>query len=579
MESVSRSLYLKWRSQTFDDVIAQEHVTRTLKNAVKLGQVSHAYLFCGPRGTGKTSTARILAKAVNCESEADDKPCNKCRSCISISQGRAMDLIEIDAASNRGIDDVRELREKVRFLPAEAKRKVYIIDEVHMMTSEAFNALLKTLEEPPERAMFILATTEAHKVPPTIVSRCQRFDFRPIPLRATVDRLQHICQAESLNISTETLELIARHATGSLRDAVSLLDQLAVYNDGVITPDTAYAILGATTIERVEQFVDALAKRDMAEGIHMVNEVVNDGADLRQFNKEVVDYLRDLLLLKASPRETTNIDLSPEALSRLRSRAEMLSLEEIFRLINIFSGNDVALKMGRYAQLPLEMGVVDFVLGGSGTARRDSSTVSAAARTETRTPVKRDSAPPRLQVVPPPPAQPIRAEASPASEAGNTEPSKGGETPKTRQETVHTAPAEAETEQDQAIDLDPELARAVDLWPRILEDIRPLNRSVEALLKDCAPVAMEGSFLVLGFQYEFHKTKIEDIRNRSIVESVASKVMGGKCNIKCVLAVKGGGTEQKSPRQQREEVRNDPRVKAAMNIFNAKIVDGQSTTE
>lgn len=579
MESGSRSLYLKWRSQNFEDVIAQDHVTRTLKNAIKLGQVSHAYLFCGPRGTGKTSTARILAKAVNCESESEDKPCNKCRSCVSISQGRAMDLIEIDAASNRGIDDVRDLREKVRFMPAEAKRKVYIIDEVHMMTSEAFNALLKTLEEPPERAMFILATTEAHKVPPTIVSRCQRFDFRPIPLRAIVDRLEHICQAESLNIAAATLELIARHATGSLRDAVSLLDQLAVYNDGVITPETASAILGATTIERVEQFVNALAQRDMAGGIRVVNDVVNDGSDLRQFNREIVDYLRDLMLLKAAPRETGYFDLRQEAVARRHSTGELLSLEDVFRLISIFSGSDIALKSGRYAQLPLEMGVVDFVLGSNSSTRREIAPVVAIPRAEPRPPAKRDSAPPKLQVVPPQPGQ-ARPEATRTSNnSPEADSSKDADAPKSRQQAAATVPEAAEMQVDHQEDLDPELARVVDLWPRILEDIRPLNRSVEALLKDCAPVGMEGSFLVLGFQFEFHKTKIEDARNRSIVESVASKVIGGKCHIKCVLAPKGDGAGHKSPRQHREAARNDPRVKAAINIFNAKIVDGQSTPD
>src|SRR5512133_2025228 len=222
----SRSLYHRWRSRSFSEVVGQDHVTRTLRNAVATGRIVHAYLFCGPRGTGKTSTARILAKAVNCLDPQDGEPCNRCASCVTVTEGRAMDLIELDAASNRGIDDARELRDKIRFSPSESRYKVYIIDEAHMLTSEASNALLKTLEEPPEHAILILATTESHKILATISSRCQRFDFRRIPMQAIVAQLEMICSAEGLSPADGVLDRVARMARGSLRDAESLLDQL-----------------------------------------------------------------------------------------------------------------------------------------------------------------------------------------------------------------------------------------------------------------------------------------------------------------------------------------------------------------
>src|SRR5512146_1107294 len=256
--SDARSLYHRWRSRSFSEVMAQEHVTRTLRNAVASGRIVHAYLFCGPRGTGKTSTARILAKAVNCLDPQDGEPCNRCASCVAVNGGRAIDLIEIDAASNRGIDDARDLREKIKFSPAEARFKVYIIDEAHMLTSEASNALLKTLEEPPEHAILILATTESHKILPTISSRCQRFDFRRIPLQAIVGQLEMICREEGLSAEAGGLDRVARMARGSLRDAESLLDQLVAYCGDQIGLEMTREILGLTGEEAVPDFADAL---------------------------------------------------------------------------------------------------------------------------------------------------------------------------------------------------------------------------------------------------------------------------------------------------------------------------------
>ena len=293
----TQALYRKWRSRTFDEVIGQEHVTRTLQNALAAERVAHAYLFTGPRGTGKTTTARLLAKAVNCVGDGDTKPCGACHICRAVDEGRLLDMIEIDAASNRGIDEIRDLREKVGFRPGEARVKFYIIDEVHMLTDPAFNALLKTLEEPPPHVIFVLATTEPHKIPATIVSRCQRFDFRRIPLSDMTQWLAHIAEAEALQVEPAALESIARQGGGSMRDAISLLDQLTAYGSETITLAQVQAVLGSVASQSVIELADSLIDGDLARGLDVINQVVGDGAEPRQFTREFVEYLRGLLLL------------------------------------------------------------------------------------------------------------------------------------------------------------------------------------------------------------------------------------------------------------------------------------------
>ncbi|MDX1521156.1 MAG: DNA polymerase III subunit gamma/tau, partial [Anaerolineae bacterium] len=289
----SQALYRKWRSQTFNEVVGQQHVIQTLSNALELGRVAHAYLFSGPRGTGKTTTARLLAKAVNCQHEEQaSRPCNECHICTAINEARLLDLIEIDAASNTGVDDIRDLRDKVGFRPSEAKIKFYIIDEVHMLSNSAFNALLKTLEEPPEHVIFVLATTEPEKIPATITSRCQRFDFKRIRLDAISKHLEHIAQHEGVEAEAAALDFIARQSGGSMRDAISLLDQLIAYGSGSITLELVQTVLGSVTSQSVISLTDAIIDQDVAAGLDVINQVVGDGVDPRQMAREVVEYLR-----------------------------------------------------------------------------------------------------------------------------------------------------------------------------------------------------------------------------------------------------------------------------------------------
>ena len=352
---MSEVFYRKWRPKMLSEVVGQDPVTQTLRQAVSQGRVAHAYLFCGSRGTGKTSTARILAKAVNCLSPVDGEPDNQCSICQSINEGRALDLIEIDAASNRGIDDIRNLSDKIRFSPNEAKYKVYIIDEVHMLTEPAFNALLKTLEEPPAHAIFILATTEAYKVPLTIISRCQRFDFRRIPLDRMVAKLAMISEAEGAEISPEALRLISRNSNGGLRDAENLLEQVVVSYDPPITEENVRDLLGLGGDEMAFVLVEHIVGKAIAEGISAINQVAHEGNDIRQLHRGIVEYLRAVLLLKT--KAGTDLGYADEVLARLEAIASKADLAHLVVSLKLFAGAD--LRRDSLSPLPLELAMVE----------------------------------------------------------------------------------------------------------------------------------------------------------------------------------------------------------------------------
>lgn len=354
-------LYRKYRPKTFGEVANQDHIKKTLINALKLDKVAHAYLFTGVRGTGKTTIARLLAKAVNCTDRKESEPCNKCNACHEINEGKSLDLVEIDAASNRGIDEIRELRDGIKFSPNSLKYKVFIIDEIHMLTREAFNALLKTLEEPPAHAIFILATTEIHKVPQTIISRCQKFDFHKLTLDKIVERLGWIAEKEKVKIEKSALELIAVNADGSVRDGESLLGQVMSMEDKNITLEEVQTILGVTDIKAVSDLVKFLVNKESGKAISHINQVANQGYDLVQFTKSLISYLRKMMILKVDSdlSKLVTAELTKEQIGGITEMGEKLSSEELIKIIHLFVEAENEVKSADFQQLPLELVIVE----------------------------------------------------------------------------------------------------------------------------------------------------------------------------------------------------------------------------
>ncbi len=499
----SQVFYRKWRPQTLAEIVGQEQVTQTLSNALKSGRVSHAYLFYGPRGTGKTSTGRILAKAVNCLSNGKGEPCNTCEICRAITEGRALDVIEIDAASNRGIDEIRDLREKVNYAPNQARHKVYIIDEVHMLTKEASNALLKTLEEPPPYVIFILATTEVHKVLPTILSRCQRFDFRRISQADVVSKLTRICSAEGIHIEPEGLRLIAKSATGSLRDAENLLEQLTTYYGAEVELRQVQAILGITGDERAKELIRHIVNNDISAGVSTINSVNSDGLDLRQFNREVVEYLRELLLIKTGSEEA--VDLTAEDIAELKELAARTSLAQILKAIKLFGQLEIGFDSPLASStLPLELALVDCALPS--VEERESPTTPPEYQ------------PPQpVKEVSPPKQQPVKPK---SAGVPKVEPPKAAGIPTTSPE-LHN-----------------EIERLRQNWRQVLAEAPAAIKRTNAIAilrsADVKPVAIEGDTVVLDSKYEFYKEQIERPENLKIVEEIISNFLGHPCRVRCI---------------------------------------------
>ncbi len=491
----SQVFYRKWRPQRLSEVVGQEHVTTTLRHAIASGRIAHAYLFCGPRGTGKTSTGRILAKAINCLSPEDGEPCNRCTVCTAINQNSLPDIIEIDAASNRGIDEIRSLREKVNYAPSLARYKVYIIDEVHMITKEASNAFLKTLEEPPEHVKFVLATTEPHKVLPTIMSRCQRFDFRRLSSSALSAKLQFICEKEDIEIEPGALALLARATAGSLRDAENLLEQLAVYYGRRIEVNHVRELLGISGDPRIREVAKHIVDRDVTAGLKTINQVASDGIDLRQFARELLDYLRQLLLVKSGADEA--IDATSDDLTEMKTLASRASLEYLASAVKRFS--EIDLRLDNYSPLPLELALVDCSLFTAPTTPK-----AAAKAAEEKQPA--------------PTSAQRTAEAAPAPQPAAPQ--------------VHHSNPPPEMKPS------PELDHIRGRWKEFIQALRGEGSSgnLDAFLRSaCEPIAVENDTLVLGFYYELHKAKIEDPKYKHLVEKKLKEVFGQAYRLRCVL--------------------------------------------
>ncbi len=525
----SQVFYRKWRSQNLAEIVGQEPVTQTLRNALFSGRISHAYLFCGPRGTGKTSTARILAKAVNCLTNGKGEPCNTCDMCTAITETRALDVIEIDAASNTGVDDIRSLREKVNYAPTQAKYKVYIIDEVHMLSNSASNALLKTLEEPPQHVIFILATTEAHKILPTIMSRCQRFDFRRIPMVDLVSRLNYICEQEGISIEPEALQLIGRSATGSLRDAINLLEKLATYYGSEIGLQQVQAILGITGDRRAGELLKQIMNKDISSGITTINSVNSDGLDLKQFNRELVDYLRGLLLVKTGSANA--VDLSADEIKELKSIADNTSLEHILKATRLFGQLEIG--FDNYPTLPLELALVDCAID------TEIKAAVPAIKAEYEQTQSREKVKPATAKTPSKKAAEKPADTKSAEDTVYT-----GEP-----DTDELEPAINETEPEPVPPQPPvaqppaavgSVVEQLKLnWKKVIEQAPrdTLKTPAMAILRSAGvtPVAIDDDIVSLAFRYPLIKEQIEKTENQKVAEKILSNFLGFPCRVKCVL--------------------------------------------
>ena len=524
---MSQVFYRKWRPRRLDQVVGQSAITQTLRNAVASGRVAHAYLFCGPRGTGKTSTARILAKAVNCASPQGGEPDNTCEICASINEDRALDLIEIDAASNRGIDDIRNLRDKVHFTPNVTRYKVYIIDEVHMLTEPAFNALLKTLEEPPQHAIFVLATTEVHKVPLTVISRCQRFDFRRIPLETMVARLAELCVDEGIEAAPEALVAIARASSGSLRDAENLLEQALVSYGSPLGEDQMGDLLELGSDRRALELVGHIVSGSVREGLTVINEVAATGDDLRQFHRGVMEYLRGVLLLKS--RAEGLLDYPEETKTNMRSLAERTSLGHVVRVLKTFAGADM--RRDSSSSLPLELALVESSQDEDLEMPRRESAIAAAREGSTVSP---DPAPgpPRVRSRPPesePPPPP-------------------------------TEPVELDQGRDRPLQKADLLPGLEGQWNEVLKSLsryKGRRFNLGALLRDCKEREVADGLVTLKFSYRSHmermEEELEDPQTRKVLEETLAKFLDGPYRVQ-VSVVEGRENGPKQSASQRSHL-------------------------
>jgi DNA polymerase-3 subunit gamma/tau len=589
-----QALYRRYRSQTFDELIGQEHVVRTLRNAIAEGRVAHAYLFTGPRGVGKTTVARLLAKAVNCTAPLAERPCGVCESCRAIAEGRAVDVIEMDAASHTSVEDAREIIERVQFRPAVARTKVYIIDEVHMLSTAAFNALLKTLEEPPPHALFILATTEVHKVPATILSRCQRFVFNRHTVASIAAHLRSIAAQEGVTLESGVAEAIARAATGSMRDALSVLDQLMAYGGGTISLEQVRNLLGAGEMQEVTALADALIAGDLPGALQVIANVAAAGADLRQFTRDLVERLRAVMLLRAGA-DRSLLDVAEEEAAQIERQARSADLGALMRWVKLFSELDYQLRVSSYGQLPLELAVIEAVIAPAPvTAMAGAPAVASrpVVRPERKTPPSppvvqpttgTSGKPPIIETASPSGASPV---AEPASQPGipadmatrQTSPPQPvapddpriqhqAQTRRASEPPVETGEGVAAANADVAA-----LEQIESIWHNITRDVRVHDKTLQALLNSgVRPVDVKDGTLILEVPSEWFIARLEKPAVRQIVEQVISKHMGTMFSIRCVVEAQ----RRENPGALREQIRatrKDPLVRAALNIFDADII-------
>ena len=490
---MAQALYRKWRPASFDEVVGQEHVTTTLKNQIATDRIGHAYLFVGSRGCGKTTSARIFAREIGISDLRKKDPARAQQIADAITEGRHLDLIEIDAASHTSVDDIRDLRDKVAYQPSELKYKVYIIDEVHMLSTSAFNALLKTLEEPPPHVIFILATTDPQKIPATVLSRCQRFNFRRVPVAQIVGRLRVLCDGEGIECDDAALTLIARHATGSLRDAVSLLDQLASSNSLRITTKDVRDALGSTDAATVRALVDGMVRKDIAAGLDAIQAAVDQGADARQIARQVIDQLRAVMQVRVSARPIGGSDLSEAEKLDLSHFAEQADTGLLLRGVRAFSTAINDMRQSTDSQMQIELAYLECVTDSVPAA--SPAAPSAAARS----------------------TEPVRAAATPATRDQHT--ANVHEPASRPAETAHTAgPAQPAGSPGETL-------RAQ--WPQLVKDVKATSASTASILQYCQPWGVDGTTVQIKASQDWQRARLDDPANKNRLIAALNRLLGG----------------------------------------------------
>ncbi len=582
----------KWRPQQFEDVVGQEHVTTTLKNAIAGDRVAHAYLFTGPRGIGKTSMARILAKALNCEKRADVSPCDRCPSCRGIIAGNSMDVLEIDGASNRGIDQIRELRENVKFAPSSSRYKIYIIDEVHQITTDAFNALLKTLEEPPPHVKFFFATTEPHKVPATILSRCQRFDLRSISPKEIVGRLTRIAKSEKIAIGEEACFAIARYAQGSMRDAESILDQLVSFSEGKIGEQDVISMLGLVKESVLREMTDALINGDFRKGLELIAAVAAEGKELPLFLADWITYLRSIMLVLVRGGDENEASVSPEAWKAVSNQSGRITLEQILYVLEVLTRADQqmkwslsprillelafmkAAKMKEVASLPeilnkirsLERRLAGSAGGGESTgnshgAAGDLFSPSAAPaggdRAEARKPGGGRSAAELENDTPPGPRAAAAAVETKVQQAAV--PAEG----------PHRSP-----QPDGEV-----LARVHEVWSEVLERVANVRPLLKSYLVEGKPAGFQEGVLSVEFAEDrtYHRDSLDQPQHKKLLKNILCERLGAdvgiRFDIKKKIEAKEAVERDSAPRKEIQNLKKNPLIQSAMDMFQARVID------
>jgi DNA polymerase-3 subunit gamma/tau len=535
-----KALYRKWRPQNFDEIVGQEHITKTLKNAFLNDKIAHAYLLCGPRGTGKTSTAKIIAKTVNCENRENGENCNACSSCTLINSGNSMDVIEIDGASNRGIDEIRDLREKAGLVPSEGKFKVYIIDEVHMLTGEAFNALLKTLEEPPEHLIFILATTEPHKIPATVLSRCQRFDFKRLSNEKMVERMQEICDAQNIEYEKYALFTIARFAEGGMRDALSILDQCISYSSTTLKNEDVQEIIGIVDYRFLEEFVSAIGERDLSGLMVKISDLVLSGKDVALYCTQLLDYLRNLLIVKVS--DSAELLQVPQGeVEALFKQAGKMTQKQITVIMDNLTRAEKEMKWSSNSRILLELAVVKAVTDEESTIQHLVERVNRLENLMKNKSVTSQEEIPDVE------------------------------------EKENINEAEDSAQNDNATGTKLNLENVKSRWQDFLGAVKKNKITTYAFLVEAEPIGLEDGVLTVVFAegYAFHKDKLQQKENLDTIKATFMEVYAEQVEFNIKLRNENENDENLTYEvdSQNNNKEDNRIVEEAVKLFGGNIVE------